>query len=87
VITKDQAEVASEVLLQDGLAAQAAKAAKLARRNQAFLAFKWASVGVMVGYSLDEFFTNRSAGEPSPWIILAVAIVLAITTTSGMRKA
>jgi len=85
MITKEQADAASDVLLQEGLAAQAAQTAKLARRRQILFAFRWVSVGAMLGFSVDDLL-RRSNDSASSWIIVAAALTLAATTIQQMRK-
>jgi len=86
MITKDQTEAASAALLHNGLATQAVQATKLARRRQALLAFRWTSIGAMVGYSLDELLGTSPPGQSSTWLILCIALALAIVTATEMRK-
>jgi surfactin synthase thioesterase subunit len=87
MITKEQADAASQILLQDGLAAQAAQIAKLARRRQALFAFRWASIGALLAFSLDEFFSNHFTDRPHSLVILAIALGLAVQTAREMRRA
>jgi hypothetical protein len=87
MITKEQADVASQALLQDGLAAQAAQAAKLARRRQMLFAFRWMSVGALLVFSFDQFFRNDLTDRSHSLVILAVALALAVQTAREMRRA
>ena len=87
MISKEQADAASQVLLQDGLAAQAALVAKLARRRQALLAFRWMVIGALLALSLDQLFRNHFADRSDALVMLALALCLAVQTIREMRGA
>jgi hypothetical protein len=87
VLTKEQAEVASEALLQEERAAQAVQAAKISRRSRAFFGYTWASVGALFGFTVCALLGYEFTGHAFRWGTIGLLFGVALGAALDRRQA